>query len=129
LLGDADTKRLANPYHVLRLCQIAAETGKGDPKAFADAIADESLKAWAQAEAVRLTAAATPGEKADEGLVVVPDDVKAQKAGHAWGRLWVARHNAAVSRSRKAEKKAVDAWPPTVRPFGLAGIVLGLQDK
>ena len=50
--------------------------------------------------------------------------------GHTWAGLWIARQNAKLSGDRNDEKKAVSGWQPVVlRPFGMAGIALGLQDR
>jgi hypothetical protein len=113
---------------LLRLSQVAAAAGKADQaKVFAEAIPDEGLKAWAKADALRLRLAGSQ-EPADEALAEVPDDAKKLKAGHAWGRLWVARHNAKLGGGR--DPKAVANWPAgSIKPFGLAGIALGLQDR
>ncbi|MCI0702742.1 MAG: hypothetical protein L0241_16805 [Planctomycetia bacterium] len=120
-----------SPYSVLRLSQIAAKAGKPDQaKQFADFLADEGLRVWAKGDAVRCRVAATPKERAEETWIEVPDDSRKQRAGHAWGRLWVARQNASVSGDRAAEVKAISSWPSgTILPFGKAGIALGLQDQ
>jgi hypothetical protein len=119
-----------SPYAVFRLSQIAAAAGKHDlAKQFAEQLSDESLKAWAKGDAVRLRLAAAPKEKADESWAELPDDMKKIRAGHAWGRLWVARQNTRVSGNRSDEVKAVSAWPVPVIPFGKAGVALGLQDR
>lgn len=115
---------------ILRLSHLAAAAGKYDlAKAFSDALADEGARAWARGDAARLRVAANPKEKADEAWVEVPDDAKKQKAGHGWGRMWVARQNTRLSGNRDAEKKAVNGWPTAAVPFGLAGVALGLKDR
>jgi hypothetical protein len=119
-----------SPYHVVRLAQIAAEKGRHDlAKTFAESLADEGLRAWAKGDAARLRIAATPQGKAEDSWVELPDAAPLMKAGHAWGRLWVARQNAKLSHNRDEEKKATASWPQPVHPFALAGIALGLQDK
>jgi hypothetical protein len=119
-----------SPYHVVRLTQIAAEKGRHDQaKTFAESLADEGLRAWAKGEAARLRIVANPKDKAEEAWVELPDAAPSLKAGHAWGRLWIARQNAKLSHKRDEEKKATAAWPQPVHPFALAGIALGLQDK
>jgi hypothetical protein len=124
-----DPGSLPPPSLLLRLSQLAAAAGKLDQaKQFADAIPDDGLKAWAKADALRLAAA--PGAPLDEAAFEAPDDPAKQRAGHAWGRFWVARHNARLSGDRVKEKKAVDAWPRgTIQPLGLAGIALGLRER
>lgn len=119
-----------SPSLVLRLSQIAAATGKPDlAKQFAQALPDESARAWAAGDGAHLRIAAAPKEKADEGLVELPDDPKKYRAGHAWGRLSVARQNAKLSGDRSAETKAVSAWPTGISAYGKAGVALGIQDK
>lgn len=115
-------------FTLLRLAQLAAAAGKEDAKALSDAIADEGLRVWAKADGVRLRLSAKP-EKADEGLVELPDDVKKYRVGHAWGRLAVARANGAVAKDRAAAKQFAN-WPKgTIHPFALVGVALGLQDQ
>lgn len=115
-------------YTVYRLAQLAAAAGKEpEAKTFTDALADEGLRVWAKADGVRLRLAAKP-EKAAEGLVELPDDVKKYRVGHAWGRLAVARSNAALAKNRGVVKEFA-GWPNgTIRPFAFAGVALGLQD-
>ena len=120
----------ASPYAVLRLAQVAAAAGKFDQaKQFADQLADDSLKAWAKGDALRLRLAAVPKEKGEEEWAAVADDPKKLRAGHAWGRLWLARQNARITGDRTAGVKAVIAWPSPIVPFGKAGVALGIQDQ
>jgi hypothetical protein len=115
---------------ILRLAQIGFEKGHPQAKELANTLADEGLKAWAYGDGIRLRVLANPQEKADEGWFEVPNLPEKLRAGHAWGRLWMARQNARLSGDRKAEKKVVAAWSPApLRAFGLAGIALGLQDR
>lgn len=117
-------------YSLLRLAQIAAAAGNHElAKKFAALIPDEGLKAWATGDAVRLRLATVPKEKGDEAWAEVPDDPKKVRAGQAWARLWLARHNTHVSGKRDESVKAVSAWPTPIVPFGKAGVALGLQDK
>ncbi len=125
-------KKEISPASVFRLAQIAAEKGKHDQaKEFAKLITDDGLRAWANGSAVHLRIAAAPKEKADEAWAEPPpvDKPKEFRAGHAWGRLWVARQNAKVSGDRSGEVKDVSAWPKVLIPFGKAGVALGLQDR
>ena len=115
-------------YVILRLAVLAAAAGKTDhAKTLTDALTDDGLKAWAKGDGVRQRLAAKP-EKADEAAVELPDDVKKYRVGHVWGRLAVARNNAALSKDRGVAKEFA-AWPKgTIHPFALAGVALGLQD-
>ncbi|HYH67760.1 MAG TPA: hypothetical protein VD866_23890 [Urbifossiella sp.] len=117
------------PSLLLRLSQLAAVAGKADAaKQLAEAIPDEGLRAWAKADALRLGAVEkTP---LDESAFEAPADPARQRAGHGWGRFWVARHNTRVSGDRSKEEKAVRGWPEgTVRALGLAGIALGVRER
>ena len=115
---------------VLRLSQLAAATGRADQaKQLADLIPDEGLKVWAKGSAIQF--AATPGNKTkiEDAALEVPDDAKKLRAGHAWGRLWQARHNTRIS-SAGDTTKAIAGWAKgTIHPFGHAGIALGQHDK
>jgi hypothetical protein len=119
----------APPSLLFRLAQRAGETGKVEAaKGLADLIADDGLKAWARADALRL--AATTGARLDEAAFEVPADPAKLRVGHAWGRYWVARHNAKLSGDRGAETKAAKGWPSgTVAPLGLAGVALGMRER
>ncbi|WP_439624865.1 hypothetical protein [Gemmata sp.] len=130
IVGRGGKQSTLAPSLVLRLAQLASLAGKHDQaRTLADALADDGLKAWARGDAVRWRLAGNPKERPDETWVEVPDDPKKVRAGHAWGRMWVARHNTKESRNRDGEKKATAGWPGPVHPFALAGIALGLQDK
>lgn len=104
----------------LRLAQRAAEVGKADEaKALAEGLADDGLRAWARA---------TPPAKGsiDEAAVETPDDVRKYRVGHAWARLALARQNA---KAGGWDPKKLSGWPAVVKPFGLAGIALGQEDR
>jgi hypothetical protein len=118
------------PFAGLKFVQVASAAGKPDlAKQFADALADEGLKVWAKGDAIRARAETAPNDKPDESFAEVPDDTKRVRAGHLWGRLWVARQNTRANTDRAAHAKAVTAWPTPAVPFGKAGVALGLQDK
>ncbi len=120
---------LPPPGVLLRLAQLAGTAGKLDQaKQFADAIPDEGLKAWAKADALRWAAA--PGTRLDDAAFDAPDDQAKVRAGHGWGRYWVARHNTRVSGDRSKETAAVKDWPRgTVQPLGWAGVAVGLRER
>jgi hypothetical protein len=119
-----------SPYAVVRLAQIAAEKGRHDlSKQFAEAIADEGLRAWAKGSSVQSRLAASPKEKGDEAWAELPDDPKKMRAGYLWGRLALARQNSRISGDRSGEVRTVTSWPTLVTPFGKAGVALGLQDR
>ena len=115
---------------ILRLSQIAAANGMAEKaKEFANSLTNEGLKAWAIGDAVHLRLAANPKEKAEAQTLELSEDYKKLKLGDAWGVLWMARRNAMLSGDRTGEKKTAAALPAPVRPFAVAGIALGLQDR
>jgi len=68
-----------------------------------------------------------PAKPVAESLIELPADPKDARSGAAWGRLWVARANAAAGEKRP---DGYDPWGRgTFRPYGLAGHALGLQDR
>jgi hypothetical protein len=116
---------------ILRLSQLAASAGKDEQsKKLADWLSDEGLKVWARGDAVRHRVQGNPTQKAEESWVELPSTPDKLRAGHAWGRFWIARQNAKLSQDWKAEKKMTDGWSPApIQRFGLAGIALGLKDQ
>lgn len=131
VLGAIPGRRDGSQAHILRLVQFAAAAGRADlTTTLCNALTDEGLREWARAEAVRQRIAAKAQAKAEPSWVEVPDSPEKLRAGHAWGRLWIARQNARLSGNRAAEHQATADWKPAaVHPFALAGIALGLQDR
>ncbi len=113
-----------------RLARAAGRVGNDDAaKGFASAPPSDEGKAHALAEMIRGKLGATGTQKADLAWVDVPEDAKKIKAGHLIARALIARHNGKVT-GDIGLAKSFDSWPKeTVRPFGYAGLVLGLQDK
>lgn len=118
----------------LTLLRLAAQAGRANQpdkvEAFAKSISSDAYKAWARAEAFKLQLASSgerPGEEAQAEVPTVPKDAR---VGHAWGRLALARHNARVTGNDPDASVRYDGWGAgTFRPFGLAGLALGLQDR
>jgi DNA-directed RNA polymerase subunit RPC12/RpoP len=118
------------PHQILRLAQIAAEKGKHDlASKLADGLPDAGMRAWILGDALRVRLAAAPAEKGDESWMELPAKDTDYRAGHAWGRLWLARQNARISGNRGEQVKIVSEWPTPFHFFGKAGVALGLQDK
>jgi hypothetical protein len=116
--------------NIMRLSQLAASAGWAEPaKTLANSLTDEGSKAWALGEAVHLRLTTNAKEKGEPAALDLPEDEKKLKVGHAWGMFWIARRNAFLSGDRSDETKAVSAWAAPLRPFGLAGIALGRQDR
>ena len=114
------------------LVRLALQAGRANQPErvdqFAKGIARDDARAWARAEGLRGQFTTGPAKPAAETLVEVPADLKDARSGTAWGRLWIARNNAAAGDKRPAE--GFDAWGRgTFRPYGLAGQALGLQDR
>jgi len=124
-------KQSLSQAHLIRLVEIGLASGNvQQAKDLATSITDEGLKAWAFGDGIRHRAIASPTQKLDEGLMEAPTVPDKLKAGHFWGRLWIARQNTRLSGDRNAEKGAVAGWSTEVlRRAGLAGIALGLQDR
>jgi hypothetical protein len=118
---------------LLRLAQIAARAGAAEKAdEFAKAILDDHLKAFARAEVLRNRLAFDRGQVAKEEDAPIPEDLdpKKLKLGSAWGRLALARHNAARTRDRNLGAAYGKNWPRAViAPFGQIGALLGLQDN
>ena len=110
-----------------RLARAAGAAGNdAAADTFVAAIADDGLKAWAKAEALRGRIVANPTTKADDSSPP-PEDIKKLRAGQALAKLATFRHNVRVANSGlEAQAKALPAG--TVRPFAYLGLALGAQD-
>jgi len=120
--------RVAARFALLQLCQAAARAKDVEKsKAFAAAIPDPGLRAWALGESLRLRLAATPDQKSTTAPDL-PEDANSLRVGHAWGCLAFARHNAAA-RGDSSAIKQYGEWMTGLSTFGKAGLALGLQDR
>lgn len=111
----------------IRVCRGLGKLGKFDvADKLANSLTDEQAKAWAKLEVVRGRLTDAKGKKADDAWMDgVGDPTKVAAAVKAHEE--VARHNAANDQDYK---KAIDGWAKgTLRPFGLAGTILGIEDK
>jgi len=121
------------PITLVRLAQSAARAGVADQAdEFAKLISDDGLKAWARAEILRNKLAADRGQQPTDEAAEIPADLadhKKFRLGHAWGRLQLARHTALKNGKLDLAKTYSSQWPRnTIAPFGLAGVMLGVQD-
>ena len=130
------TRKDAGKVSDFTLLRLSAQAGRANLVDKVDAFANKTekpeAKVLAKAEALHLRLPVSNADKpAEDSLVDVPNDIKDFKAGHAWGRMAIARHNAAISGdSSAAAVSAYDRWGKgTLRPFGLGGHALGLQDR
>jgi hypothetical protein len=117
-----------NRLHLYRLTRVAAEAGATErADGFAKGIADEGLREWATAEALRGKWAASKASASANDLTLPTEPAKL-KAGQAWAALLFARHNARTTGDRAAGKQ-YDEWADRkLRGFGYAGMALGFQD-
>ncbi|MFO0849000.1 MAG: hypothetical protein U0871_10675 [Gemmataceae bacterium] len=123
--NEAKPKDVGVPELVLiRLARQAARAKQPDKAdLFAKAIEKPDARAWARLEAVRAA------QSTDEAAADVPADPKDYKVGHALARLAVARQ-AARDTGDTSVSLRYDGWGRgTLRPFGFAGLALGLQDR
>ena len=117
-------------YALLRLATAAGKAGQADlaDKLIA-AIADDGLKAWAKAEAIRAKLDMIKDQKAELSLVDQTTDKGKVRVGHVWVAVLVARHNAAATGDQSAAKVYAD-WPDgAFKGAGLAGLAVGIQDR
>jgi len=119
------------------LVRLGAQAGRANqPKnadMFADKAAKKETKIWLKGESLRNLLPFGYKDKlfAEDDLDKLPTDPKDFRAGHAWARLALARHNAgATGDQSKLTVAKYDGWGKgTFKPFGLAGLALGLQDR
>lgn len=113
---------------VARLCRLLAKVGKFDvAESLMSVLPDEPAKSWARLEILRgRLAAAGTGKADDSWLTPLGDPTKSPAAAKAHEEI--ARHNAAIGAGDY--QATVKTWPSgTVQPFGMAGLILGRQDR
>ncbi len=118
----------------LVLMRLAVQAGRaGRPElvdAFIKSISGDPYRAWGRGAALRQQLAAAGDRPGDEAQAEVPVDAKDVRVGHALGRLALARHNARATGNDPDASVRYENWGAgTFRPFGLAGLALGLQDR
>ena len=109
------------------LIRLAAAAGRAGLEPQAETIAKAAGRDDAQVLARALAASAnwkrTPTPKPDSAWEV-PAKADAIRLGHLWGRMALARANAAAG-----EGKPAAAFEGVAKPFGLAGAAMGRQDR
>ena len=111
-------------FPMVRLARQAGRGGNAEALAtFLKATDSPGYQAWALAASVEGQSQAKP-DAIGIDTVALPDDPKGYQAGHAVARLTMARHNAKVT----GTSSPYTDWN-SLRPFGLAGEALGLQDR
>ena len=127
LMSAAESKNVISGWWTIRACRLYARAGKFD-KVFplADQSPNDLYKAWAKVEGLRVRMTIEKDAKFDEASAEAVGDAT-KSAAAAKARELVARQNAGIDNNFQ---KAVDLWPKgTVRPFGIAGSMLGRQDR
>jgi hypothetical protein len=118
-----------SPWVSVRVCRLLGRVGQFDEaEALAASLPDEQTKAWGRLEALRGRLETIKDKKGDDAwLDPIGDPTKLAAAARA--REVMARHNAAAGFGGEYQD-VVKKWPPgTVRPFGMAGLVLGQLDR
>jgi predicted negative regulator of RcsB-dependent stress response len=120
---------VVSPWVSIRVCRLLGRAGQfEEAESLAASLPDDQTKAWARLEALRGRLEAAKDKKADDAwLDPIGDPTKLAAAAKA--REAIARHNAAAGFGGDYQG-VVKRWPAgTVRPFGMAGIVLGQLDR
>ena len=127
---EAKPKDVGVPDSTLvRLAGAAGRAGLADKaELFVKAVEKPDARAWAAAEAARGRFDAAPAQVATDADTKLPDDPKEFRSGVAWHLFLAARQTARATTSAGAAV-TFDRWGHgTFRPFGYAGLALGLQD-
>ncbi|HEX3152424.1 MAG TPA: hypothetical protein VHR66_30400 [Gemmataceae bacterium] len=127
-LLKGEVKGSVSPWVSIRVCRLLAKGGQPDEaESLAASLPNEELKAWARLEILRGRLSQTKGKADDAWVEAVGDPVKVAAAGVA--REEIARHNARAGFGGDYQSLVKKWTPGTVRPFGVAGIVLGGLDR
>ena len=129
--GEARQKVSIPDLTLMRLAVQAGRANQPDKvEAFVKSISSDAYRAWARGEALRHQLASSGEKPGEETQAEAPTDPKEVRVGHAWGRLALARHNARVTGNDPDASVRYGNWGSgTFRPYGLAGLALGLQDR
>lgn len=122
-----ESKNTVSGWWTIRLSRLFAKMGKPDrANAVAELSTNDQTKAWAKAEALWTKFQAEPNTRGDESMLDnIGDATKLVAAAKA--REILARQNASIDNSYQ---RTVNGWTKgTIRPFGIAGLVLGQQDR
>ena len=129
LTGEGKGNPAISPWVGVRVCRLLGKLGKFElGESVAKSLADGQSQGWAQLEVLRGRLAQAKGkkEKADDAwldAVGNPSNIVAA----AKAREEIARHNAAAGENYSANVNLLEKGK--VRPFGMAGIVLGNLDR
>jgi hypothetical protein len=121
-----EAKAYNSPWMAVRICRLLAKAGRFDSaETLAASMSDSQAQSWARLEILRGRLASAKGQKAEDAwLDSLGDATKLAAAAKA--REEMARHNAAGGHSYPA----MTTWEKgKVKPFGIAGNVLGIGDR
>ncbi len=129
--GMDKNARTQSAWLILRLAYYAGRAGRDDwakdlPKAFSD----EALAQWAKWEALqgRLQAKRESQEAVEDLWLEEFPASKRVSTAAVLAHEAIARHNVALGKSDY--RKTVEGWEAgSLRPFGYAGVALGIQDR
>jgi hypothetical protein len=123
LVTGALGEQVISPWVLVRLVRVGAPCGAGEEKllAVAGRIRDPALRGWAQLQVFR--ARLKGAGKVEDAAA---DLVEKTSLSHRLARVELARHNTLKD---KDNAKAVDEWPDALKPYGHAGVALGLQGE
>jgi hypothetical protein len=113
-------------WPLLRLARLCAWDGLPEQaNQVAAVIPDPAAQARARFEGLLGTLRKSPGQKADVGQAETV--AGKERLAHGLALESIARHNVRAAGARDT-LKAVEGWREAQRPFGFAGVALGLQD-
>jgi ribosomal protein S27E len=118
-----------SPWVGIRVCRLLGRAGQvQEAESLAASLPDEQTKAWGRLEALRGRLESMKGQKADDTwLAPIGDPTKLAAAAKA--HEVIARHNATAGFGGEYQD-VVKKWTAgSVRPFGMAGLVLGQLDR
>jgi hypothetical protein len=120
---------IVSPWVSIRVCRLLGRAGQvEEAESLAASLPDDQTKAWARLEALRGRLETMKDKKAEDAwLDSIGDPTKLAAAAKA--REVIARHNSATGHGGEYQK-VVDKWTAgSIRPFGMAGLVLGQLDR
>jgi hypothetical protein len=115
--------KAADPWLLLRLARLGYQAGLGERlEPVVNALPDASFQQRARLEKFRVDLAKSTQEEQQS----LTDE--AQEKKYALALELLARHNARQGNA-KSVLDAIGEWDEAMRPFGYAGVMLGLQDS
>lgn len=120
---------VVSPWVSIRVCRLLGRAGQFEEgESLAASLPDDQTKAWARLGALRGRLETMKDKKAEDAwLDPIGDPTKLTAAAKA--REVVARHNAAAGFAGDYQGVVKNWTAGSVRPFGMAGIVLGQLDR